>query len=119
MKYLQGMPRVWLGQDRLMQPCMPVCLCRRTQVWLRAAQKPLKRPGWWKGKFTLFWMQATGGGGEAGHLSKGQLPALTSGGKSLYRQREGAICETAQSSLTVILKLVISDLASVVLIKCS
>ena len=24
--------------------------------------KPLKRPGWWKGKFALFWMPARGGG---------------------------------------------------------
>jgi len=23
-------------------------------VWLLAAQKPINRPGWWKGKFALF-----------------------------------------------------------------
>ena len=28
-------------------------------VLLLAAQKPIKRPGWWKEKFALFWMSAT------------------------------------------------------------
>ena len=116
-KYLQGMPSIWLGQDGLMQSCMPVSLCYRTQVWLRAAQKPLKRPDWCKGKFALFWMQAIIG--EAGHLSKGLSPALTIRSKSFYRQREGLFAETARLALIVILKLVISDLASVILIKYS
>ena len=30
-----------------------------SRVQLLAAQKPIKRPGWWKGKFVLFWMPAT------------------------------------------------------------
>ena len=34
-------------------------------VWLLAAQKPVNRPGWWKGKFALFQMLATGGGSVA------------------------------------------------------
>ena len=72
MKYLQGMPRVWLGQDRLMQPCVPVCLCRRTQVWLRAAQKPLKRPGWWKGKF--YFILDAGNWGWGGSWTPVQRP---------------------------------------------
>ena len=29
-------------------------------VWLLATQKPMKRQGWWKAKFALFWMLATG-----------------------------------------------------------
>ena len=41
-------------------------------VRLLTAQKPVNRPGWWKGKFALFQMLATWG--EAGrHLSKGRL----------------------------------------------
>ena len=32
-------------------------------IRLLATQKPTKRPGWWKGKFVLFQMLATGGGG--------------------------------------------------------
>ena len=34
-------------------------------VWLLAAQKPIKRQSWWKGKFALFWMLATGGRADA------------------------------------------------------
>ena len=40
-------------------------------VWLLAAQKPINSPGWWKVKFALFQMLATGGGEGGGHLSKG------------------------------------------------
>ena len=29
---------------------------------LLTAQKPIKRPGWWKGKFALIWRLATGVG---------------------------------------------------------
>ena len=28
----------------------------KRSVWLLATQKPIKRLGWWKGTFTLFWM---------------------------------------------------------------
>ena len=31
-------------------------------VRLLAAQKPIKRQGWWKGNFALFWMPATRAG---------------------------------------------------------
>ena len=31
-------------------------------VQLLAAQKPIKRQSWWKGKFALFWMSAMGVG---------------------------------------------------------
>mgnify|MGYP006996431933 CR=1 FL=1 len=41
-------------------------------IQLLATPKPLKRPGWWKEKFALFWLLATGGQ-EGGCLSKGQL----------------------------------------------
>ena len=37
-------------------------------------------------------------------------------GKSFYRQREGLHAETAQSALTVILKLVIGGLSGVILL---
>ena len=44
-----------------------------------ATQKPINRPGWWKGKFTLFQMPATGGewqdGGEGWQASV-QSPTL-------------------------------------------
>ena len=51
----------------------------------------------------------------SGHLSKGQLPLpRQSGGESFYRQREGPPAERAQAALTVILKLVIGGLTSVI-----
>ena len=42
-------------------------------VQLLTAQKPVKRPGWWKGMFALFQVPATGGEGSR-HLPKGRLP---------------------------------------------
>ena len=34
------------------------CVC---ELCLPAAQTPINSPGWWKGKFALFQMPATGG----------------------------------------------------------
>ena len=47
----------------------------RSCVWLLVTQKTIKRPGLWKGKFALFQMPATGGGGGEGcvYLSKDLL----------------------------------------------
>ena len=71
-------------------------------VWLLAGQKPLKRPGWWKGKFTLFWILATqrGSGGWADICPKANSTHThthtpshrQSVGWSFYRPREGATC---------------------------
>ena len=47
----------------------------RSGVWLLAFQKAIKRQGWWKGKFSLFWNPATCREGRL--LSKGGL--LTTG----------------------------------------
>ena len=41
-------------------------------VWLLTAQKSIKSPGWWKGKFALFWRPTTRE--EGGILPRGQLP---------------------------------------------
>ena len=116
---------------------LPLCICERMSekstwscsivtdngVLLLAAQKPKKRPSWWKEKFTLFWMSATavgvgdGRSGEMIHLSKDQyLPhffynqwtrVFVGLGRELH-------AETAQSALTVILKLIIGGLTSVI-----
>ena len=59
--------------------------------------KVRKRPGWWNGKFTLFWMLAT-------CLSKGwhPLPPTNSHWASTFKDRgRGLHAETAQSALTV------------------
>ena len=41
-------------------------------VRLLAPQKPVNRPGWWKGKFALFQIPETGREGGR-HVSKGQM----------------------------------------------
>ena len=87
-------------------------------VWLLATQKPISRPGWRKGKFALFQMLATGREGNS-HLSKGQLPPLTSRQWELLQRklgRGGLHAERAPSSLTVRFKLVISGLTSITLV---
>ena len=38
-------------------------LVTESGVHLVVTQKPIKRPGWWKGKFVLLWMPATWGSG--------------------------------------------------------
>ena len=74
-------------------------------IWLLIAQKPIKRPSWWKGKFALFWMLATRkyGWGQVRReksFSKGQLHPYPhphpqqSVGKDFYRLKEGATCRT-------------------------
>ena len=59
----------------------------KSGVRLLTAQKPLKRPNWWKGKFALFWMPATAAQGGAQRLTP--LP-WKSGRKSFHRWKEGA-----------------------------
>ena len=64
----------------------------KSEVQLLTSQKSLKRPGWWKGKYALFWMLTTRGQGGNGLLSKGRLlpsdnqwaRALIGGGRGLY-----------------------------------
>ena len=91
---------------------------------LLTAQKPINRPGWGKGKFGLFQVPATVGGGwqaSVQRLTSPHPPAQTSRGlgvgESINRVRGGGLhAETAQSSLTVIFKLVISGLTSIILV---
>ena len=71
-----------------------------SRVGLLTAQNLIKRQGWWKGKFVLLWMLATGVGWW-GCLSKGQLPP-TDGqpvGKSFYRWRGGGYMQKQHSQL--------------------
>ena len=85
-------------------------------VWLLTTQKPIKRPGWWKGKFALFQMLATGGGGHADVCSKTHsLHTSNQWGEGFYRQKEEALCRKQNSFLTVIFKLIIGGLTSVIL----
>ena len=85
-------------------------------VWLLAVQKPMSRPGWWKGKFALFQMLATV---VVDVCPKADSPTLaTSGARAFINRRWewGLHTETAQSALTVLFKLVIADLTSVIVI---
>ena len=86
-------------------------------VQLLATQKPINRPGWWKGTFALFQILATGGWGWQTSVQR-PTPPQKAGGESFYRQSGGGRvhAETAQLSLTIIFKLVISGLTSTILI---
>ena len=54
-------------------------------IRLLNAQKPLKRPGWWKGKVALFWMPAMEGWGQGcvGGRRKSDQSPLTNSAQEL------------------------------------
>ena len=59
-------------------------------VWLSAAQKPISRPGWWKGKFALFQMLATEGRGWWTSVQRlTYLVPQQAVDESIYRQSGG------------------------------
>ena len=69
----------------------------KSEVWLLAAQRPMKRQGWWRDNFALF--------GHRQLLFKGQLPPTPlhthhwqEVGKSFYSLREEATCRTSTVS---------------------
>ena len=91
---------------------------RNSWVPLLAAQKLINRPGW---ESLLYFRCQQLGRVEGGrHLFKGR--PCQAGGKRLYRQSCGGgwgehlPAETAQSSLTVICKSVVSGLTSIILV---
>ena len=101
-------------------------------IWLLATQKPINRPGWWKGSLLYFrcWqlVHGRGEGWRVGRLGewgadicpKADTPHIIEG-ENFYRVSvcvvgRGLHAETAQSSLTVIFKLVLSGLTSIILV---
>ena len=75
-------------------------------VRLLGAQKPVNRPGWWKGKFAFLQVPATVRGGWWTSVRRPTpLPdTRQAGGEGIYRESGwGLHAETAESSLTVIL----------------
>ena len=87
-----------------------------------AAQKPINRPDRWKGKFALFQMPPTWGGGvdicpkaDSPHLPPPHTHMATSGARAFIARMRGLHAETAQPALTGIFRLVISGLTSVIL----
>ena len=97
--------------------CYLVCVCG---VWRLPAQKPINRPGWWKGNFALFQMLTTGcAGGWQTFVQKLTLAPPQAGGENFYRQSVGrwATCRMSTViSLRVIFKLVTAVLTSIVLV---
>ena len=91
----------------------------KSEVWLLAALKPIKRQAWWKVCFILearkWWLEV---GGWTPVRRSAPLPGQPVG-KSFDKHREGLHAETAQSALTVILKLVTGGLTSIILIVLS
>ena len=89
----------------------------KSEVRLLASLKPIKRQAWWKVYFILeagkWWLEV---GGRTPVQRSAPLPGHPVG-KSFYRHREGLQAETAQSALTVILKLVTGSLTSINLFK--
>ena len=93
-------------------------------VRLFAAQEWICRPDWWKGKFALFQMPVTGDGRRVVDIcpKANSTPPpprpWQARGEGIYRQSrgEGQHTETSQSSLTVVFKLVITGLTSIILV---
>ena len=52
-------------------------------ICLLTVQKPIKRPGWWKGTFGLFWMQVCVLGGGWMPVQRLTPPLLTISGQEL------------------------------------
>ena len=73
----------------------------KSRVQLLAAQKPLKKGGWWKGMFALSWMLAsrvgTGGRGMT-PVQRLTLCHWQSVDKGFYRWREGTTCRNSAVS---------------------
>ena len=84
----------------------------KSGVQLFPVQKPIKRPGWWKGRLALFQRPAMRRGRLlsrllAPHTGNQRARTFIDGGSGLR-------AKTAQSDLTVILKLVIGGLISII-----
>ena len=71
-----------------------------TGVRLLAAQKPVKRQGWWKGKFALFWMPATGGGRGWTSVQRPtpSPPNDNQGARAFIDRGRGATCRNSTGS---------------------
>ena len=82
--------------------------------WLLTTQKAIKRQAWWKRKFALFWRPAISGEGRL--VSKAVPVPDNHWARAFIDWGRGPHTETTQPVLTVILKLVIGGLTSIILI---
>ena len=109
-----------MGEATLVSMTVPDILLFCTYVTQRwgsshsLLKKPIKRSGWWKGKFATFWMPATGVGKTT--VQKLTASNRQSVGNRFYRQREGATCKNSIVSSDSHVELVFSGLPSVVLV---
>ena len=94
----------------------------KVEIWPLDTQKPVKRQGWWKGKFIL-----DASNGEVGvrvrvgrtPVHKPTLPPYQQSVNKSFFWGRGIHVETVQSSLTAILKLVIGGLTGPILVVLS
>ena len=94
---------------------MVTMLLNSVWVGLLTAQKPIHRPGWWKGEFALFQMSTTVCGvGWQTCVQRSTPTPREAGGESFYRQSWGG--EVTCRKSTVIFKLVISNLTGIILV---
>ena len=93
----------------------PLCtkICYWTKVWLLAAQKPLKRL--LVGRQVNFISDASNWAGRADTYPTSHSP-IDNQGKSFYRQKESYMRKQCRQLQTVIWKLVIGGLTSVILV---
>ena len=101
-------------------PCWMPKTVTKSGVQPLTTQKTIKRPGWWKGKFALFWMLASRRGRADTCQKANSLPhPRQSGARAFIDRGRGLHAEMVPSALTVILKLVIGGLTSIILIVLS
>ena len=99
-------PRTWWHLPSLSQVSTPHFTVSENGVWQLTAQKTVKRQDWWKGKFALFWMPATGREDGEGRLLSKSIPLLPTDnqGARLLQTEIGGYMQKQHSQL---LKLVI------------
>ena len=94
-------------------------IVRESGVPLLAAQKPVKRPGWWKSLLYFRYWQVEGRGEwmsvQKPTPSPPPPPHWQSETRVFIDRGRGLYAESAQSALTVSLKLVIRALTSIIL----
>ena len=82
-----GDVEIWIKQERISHDVIEWSVC--WEVWLFAAQKPISKPGWWKGKCALLQRLTAVGGGWPTSVQRLTLFHWQAEGESIYRQSQG------------------------------
>ena len=119
---LSGKPIV-LYHNRFLVLLLKACVrsgCSRRTMVETITQKPISRPCWWKGKFALFQMMATGGPGVGGgRLSKSWLlPDWQPLGQELLLTKwgGGGTCRNSTTNSDTHLQIGIGGLSNIILV---